>query len=130
MGGKAAARVGDKMKQDAPHCHAPIHPAAPTPTPAAHPALPLDIMPPGSTNVKVDKKAAARQTDKSKPCMLASCVPAGPGMIAKASMTVKINMLGAAREGDLSAHPACVAPIPSPTGKILAFCSQTVKMGD
>ncbi|MGE3164083.1 MAG: PAAR domain-containing protein [Planctomycetota bacterium] len=130
MAAKAAARVGDKMKQDAPHCHAPIHPAAPTPTPVAHPALPLDIMPPGSTNVKIDKKAAARMTDKSKPCMLPSCVPAGPGMIAKASGTVKINMLGAARAGDMTSHPACAAPIPSPVGKILPPCSSTVKFGD
>ena len=50
-------------------------------TPAAHPALPLDIIPPCSPNVKYDNKAAARQTDMSKPCMLASCVPGGPGMI-------------------------------------------------
>ena len=65
-----AARVGDKVKQDAPHCHAPIHPAAPVPTPVPHPALPLDIMPPGSMTVKIDNKAAARVSDKSKPCML------------------------------------------------------------
>ena len=27
-----AARMGDQVLQDSPHCHAPIHPAAPTPT--------------------------------------------------------------------------------------------------
>lgn len=124
-----AARQGDMMKQDAPHCHAPIHPAAPVPTPVPHPALPLTIIPPCSTNVKVNSKGAARQTDKSKPCMLPSCVPAGPGMIAKASMTVKINMLGAAREGDMTSHVACVAPIPSPVGKVIAPCSTNVKIG-
>lgn len=129
MGGKKAARVGDKIKQTAPHCHAPIHPAAPTPTPVAHPALPLDILPPGSTNVKMDRKAAARMTDKSKPCMLPSCTPAGPGMIAKGSTSVNINMLGAARAGDMTAHTSCVAPIPSPTGKIMPMCSDTVKVG-
>lgn len=129
MPGKAAARVGDKMKQDAPHCHAPIHPAAPVPTPVAHPALPLDILPPCSTNVKIDKKGAARQTDKSKPCMLASCVPGGPGMISMGSATVKINMLAAARAGDMTSHVSCVAPIPSPVGKILPPCSNTVKIG-
>ena len=129
MGGKPAARVGDKLKQTAPHCHAPIHPAAPTPTPAAHPALPLDIMPPGSTNVKIDKKAAARVSDKGKPCMLPSCVPAGPGMITKGSTNVKLNCLSAARQGDPTAHPACVAPIPSPTGKIIPMTSTTTKFG-
>ncbi|MCA9754959.1 MAG: PAAR domain-containing protein [Candidatus Eisenbacteria bacterium] len=117
------------VKQDAPHCHAPIHPPAPTPTPTPHPALPLSIMPPCSTNVKINKKGAARQTDKSKPCMLPSCVPAGPGMIVKASMTVKVNMLCAAREGDLTSHPACVAPIPSPVGKVIAPCSTNVVFG-
>ncbi len=129
MPGKAAARQGDKMKQDAPHCHAPIHPAAPTPTPAPHPALPLDIIPPCSPTVKYDNKAAARQTDMSKPCMLPPCVPGGPGMISKASMNVKVNMLGAARAGDMTAHTSCVAPIPSPVGKILPPCSNTVKIG-
>jgi len=133
MPGKPAARAGDKIKQDAPHCHAPIHPPAPTPTPAPHPALPLDIIPPCSPNVKIDKKAAARQSDMSKPCMLPTCVPGGPGMISKASMTVKINMLGAAREGDLTAHTSCVlvppAGAPSPTGKIVLPCSSTVKIG-
>lgn len=129
MGGQPAARVGDKMKQDAPHCHAPIHPAAPVPTPAPHPALPLDIMPPCSVNVKIDGKGAARQTDLSKPCMLPPCVPAGPGMISKASMTVKINKLGAARKGDLTSHASCAAPIPSPVGKIMPPCSTTTKIG-
>ena len=32
-----AVAMGDMMKQDAPHCHAPIHPPAPVPTPAPHP---------------------------------------------------------------------------------------------
>ena len=124
-----AARQGDYVKQDAPHCHAPIHPAAPVPTPVPHPALPLPILPPCSTNVKINNKAAARQTDKSKPCMLPSCVPAGPGIIVKASMTVKINMLGAVRAGDMTSHPACVAPIPSPVGKVMSPCSADVKIG-
>ncbi len=124
-----AARVGDKMKQDAPHCHAPIHPAAPVPTPVPHPALPLDIMPPGSPTTKIDNKAAARVSDKSKPCMLPSCVPAGPGMISMGSSSVFIDMLPAARKGDMTAHATCVAPIPSPVGKILPPCSGTVKFG-
>ena len=42
----AAARVGDMAKQDAPHCHAPIHPPAPVPTPVPPPGLPLAIVVP------------------------------------------------------------------------------------
>jgi uncharacterized Zn-binding protein involved in type VI secretion len=122
--------MGDKMKQDSPHCHAPIHPPAPVPTPTPHPGLPLDILPPCSTNVKINNKAAARMMDKSKPCMLPSCVPAGPGMISKTSMSVKINFMGAARANDMTSHPACVAPIPAPVGKIMGPCSDNVKIGD
>jgi hypothetical protein len=124
-----AARQGDNIKQDSPHCHAPIHPPAPTPTPVPHPALPLAIMPPCSPNVKINNKAAARQMDMSKPCMLPPCVPAGPGMIVKASMSVKFNMMGAAREGDMTSHASCVAPIPAPVGKVMAPCSSNVKIG-
>ena len=39
--GQPAARVSDQVLQQAPHCHAPIHPAALVPTPVPHPALPL-----------------------------------------------------------------------------------------
>ena len=127
--GKAAARVGDMMKQTAPHCHAPIHPAAPVPTPVAHPALPLAIIPPGSVTTKIENKPAARETDLSKPCSLPTCILAGPGMIAKGSATVKIDMLGAARMGDPTAHPTCIAPIPSPKGEIQPPCAMTVKIG-
>jgi uncharacterized Zn-binding protein involved in type VI secretion len=124
-----AARVSDKMLQDAPHCHAPIHPAAPVPTPAPHPALPLAIITPGSTTVLIDNLAAERVTDKSQPCSLPTCVPNGPGMIAKGSATVMIDNLAAARMGDLTSHTGCVAPIPSPTGKIMPPCSPTVMIG-
>jgi uncharacterized Zn-binding protein involved in type VI secretion len=125
----SAAVVGDNIKQDAPHCHAPIHPPAPTPTPLAHPALPLAIIPPGSTTVMIGKKPAARVSDQSAPCSLPSCIPAGPGMIAKGSMTVKIDKLPAARVNDLTAHSTCVAPIPSPTGKIIGPGVATVSIG-
>jgi uncharacterized Zn-binding protein involved in type VI secretion len=80
--------------------------------------------------VKIDDKAAARVSDKSKPCMLPSCVPAGPGIISKGSGSVKINMLPAARKGDMTAHASCVAPIPAPTGEIMGPCSTTVKIKD
>jgi uncharacterized Zn-binding protein involved in type VI secretion len=125
----AAARVGDNIKQDAPHCHAPIHPPAPVPTPVAHPALPLAIIPPGAATVKIGGMAAARVTDQSKPCMLPSCVPAGPGMVAKGSATVTIAKLPAARANDMTAHLTCVAPIPSPVGKIMPPCCTTVNIG-
>lgn len=123
-----AARMGDTILQDAPHCHAPIHPAAPTPTPAPHPAMPLTIVK-GQPNVLIGNQPAARATDMSQPCMLATCVPGGPGMIAKGSATVLIGGLPAARVLDMTSHPACVAPIPSPTGKILPPGCPTVMIG-
>ena len=124
----AAARKGDNIKQDAPHCHAPIHPAAPVPTPVPHPALPLAIIK-GAATVTIGKKAAARVGDMSKPCMLPPCVPAGPGIISKGSATVKIEKMPAARANDLTAHASCVAPIPSPVGKIMPPCCTTVSIG-
>ena len=124
----AAARMGDNIKQDAPHCHAPIHPAAPVPTPVPHPALPLAIIK-GAGTVMIGKKAAARVGDMSKPCMLPACVPAGPGIISKGSATVMIEKMPAARANDLTAHASCVAPIPSPVGKIMPPCCTTVNIG-
>lgn len=123
-----AARIGDKILQDAPHCHAPIHPTAPVPTPSAHPAMPLTIVK-GQPNVMIGNMPAARVTDLSQPCLLAGCVPGGPGMIAKGSATVLIGGLPAARVGDMTAHTACVAPIPSPVGKILPPGCPTVMIG-
>jgi uncharacterized Zn-binding protein involved in type VI secretion len=123
-----AARLGDKILQDAPHCHAPIHPAAPTPTPTPHPAMPLTIIK-GEPTVLIGKMPAARVMDMSQPCMLASCVPGGPGNIAMGSTTVMIGKMPAARVGDPTMHPSCVAPIPSPTGKILPPGCPTVIIG-
>ena len=77
--------------QDSPHCHAPIHPAAPVPTPSAHPALPLAII--------------------------------------KGEATVLIGNMPAARANDMTAHTACVAPIPGPTGKVLPPGCVTVMIG-
>ncbi len=126
--GQPAARMGDLVKQDAPHCHAPIHPPAPTPTPVPHPALPLAIIK-GAPNVLIGGLPAARATDQTLPCMLPGCVPGGPGMIAKGSMTVFIGGLPAARVNDLTAHASCVAPIPSPVGKVLPPGCPTVMIG-
>jgi uncharacterized Zn-binding protein involved in type VI secretion len=124
-----AARQTDLVLQDAPHCHAPIHPPLPIPTPSAHPALPLMIVSPCAPTVLIGKLPAARVTDITVPCTLPTCVPNGPGMIAKGSGTVMICKLPAARLGDLTTHAACVAPIPSPTGKILPPCCPTVIIG-
>jgi len=123
-----AARIGDMIKQDAPHCHAPIHPPAPTPTPVAHPAVPLAIIK-GEPTVMIGGSPAARVSDMSTPCILGPCIPAGPGMIAKGSATVKIGFLPAARQGDMTSHPSCVAPIPAPVGKVMPPCCPTVKIG-
>lgn len=126
--GQAAARMGDLVKQDAPHCHAPIHPPAPTPTPVAHPALPLAIIK-GAPNVMIGGSPAARVTDTTAPCTLPGCVPGGPGMIAKGSSSVMIGGLPAARVNDLTSHPSCVAPIPGPVGKVMPPGCPTVMIG-
>lgn len=126
--GKPAARLSDMVLQDAPHCHAPLHPAAPVPTPIPHPAVPLTIVS-GQPTVMIGGVPAARVTDQTAPCTLPGCVPGGPGIIAMGSMTVLIGKMPAARMGDLTAHPACIAPIPSPTGKILPPCCPTVIIG-
>ena len=127
--GQAAARLTDQVLQQAPHCHAPIHPAALVPAPAPHPALPLVIMEPGAPTVKIGGQPAARVGDTTKPCTLPGCVPGGPGVIAKGSSSVMIGGQPAARVGDQTMHPACVAPIPSPTGSIQAPGCLTVMIG-
>lgn len=124
-----AARMTDNVLHDAPHCHAPIHPAAPTPTPVPHPPVPLPILTNCITTVLIENLPAAVVTSQTQPCLLPSCVPGGPGMIAKGSATVLIGNLPAARAGDMVAFPSCVAPIPSPTGKIIPPCATTVMVG-
>jgi uncharacterized Zn-binding protein involved in type VI secretion len=56
-------------------------------------------------------------------------VPGGPGMIMKGSLTVLIGKMPAARIGDMTNHPTCVAPIPSPVGNILPPGCPTVLIG-
>lgn len=125
----AAARIGDMVKQDNPHCHAPIHPPAPSPTPLAHPPLPLTLMALGAPTVYIDGMQAAVVGSKTAECMLPSCVPNGPGIIAKGSSSVFHCGLPAARVNDISSHPGCVAPIPGPTGKVMPPGSTTVTIG-
>ena len=88
-----AARIGDMVLQDAPHCHAPIHPPAPVPTPVPHPALPLAIIK-GVPTVLIGGMPAATVTSTTVPCMLPGCVPAGPGIVVKASATCRIRVFG------------------------------------
>ena len=125
----AAARKTDMMKQDAPHCHAPIHPPAPVPTPTPHPGVPLMISSATAPTVKIGKLEAAVVTSQSQPCMLPGCVPGGPGIVAKGSATVMIMKLPAARMGDMTAHTSCTAPIPGPIGKIIPPCCPLVMIG-
>lgn len=127
--GQPAARLTDLVLQDAPHCHAPIHPAAPVPTPVAHPAMPLSIIGPGVPTVLIGNLPAAVVGDLTVPCVLAGCVPGGPGTLVKGSSTVLIGSKPAVRINDLTSHTVCVAPIPSPTGKVLPPGAPTVLIG-
>ncbi len=123
------ARVGDMAKQDSPHCHATIHPPAPTPAPSAHPALPLAIIPPGCPTVLIGSMPAARISDQTAPCSLPACVPGGPGIISLGAPTVLAGSMPLARVDDMTAHASCVAPIPGPVGKILPPGCPTVMVG-
>jgi uncharacterized Zn-binding protein involved in type VI secretion len=126
--GQPAARVTDKVLQNGPHCHAPMHPPALTPTPAPHPPMPLPIIM-GSPTVKIGGMPAARVTDQTQPCAIPVCVPGGPGIIGKGSATVTIDKLPAARLNDMTQHPACVGPVPGPTGMIIGPGCPTVLIG-
>ncbi len=124
-----AARMTDLVMHDNPHCHAPIHPPAPVPTPIPHPCVTHPLAAACVPTVLVNALPAAVLTSITIPCLEVPCVPAGPGLVAKGSSTVLIGGLPAARMGDLVAFPSCVAPIPSPTGKILPPCSINVIVG-
>lgn len=124
-----AARMTDNALHDAPHCHAPIHPPAPVPTPVPHPPIPLPIMMNCKPTVLIGSLPAATLTSQTIPCLVPPCVPGGPGMVALGSFTVLIGSLPAARVGDMVMFPSCVAPIPSPTGKILPPGCPTVIIG-
>ncbi len=123
-----AARKTDMVLQDAPHCHATIHPPAPTPTAVAHPAVPLAIVS-GVETVLIGKLAAATVGSMTGPCTLPGCTPAGPGVVSAGSGTVMIGKLPAARVNDATAHASCTAVIPSPTGKIQSPGCTTVIIG-
>ena len=124
---KLAARMGDLVIQDLPHCHAPIHPPEPLHA-VPHPPCSL-LIAQGSWNVLIEGKPAARVSDATVPCSMPDCTPGGPGIITKGSTKVLINDMPAARQGDMTTHPACVAPIPSPTGKIIWVGGTKVLIG-
>lgn len=123
------ARQGDAIKQTSPHCHAPIHPAAPVPTPVAHPGKMLKIISATAPTVMVNGKQAAVVGSISEPCMMPSCVPAGPGIVALGSFTVFMCGLPAARKNDMTAHASCVAPIPGPVGNVKEGSSDVITGG-
>jgi len=124
-----AARLTDNVLHDSPHCHAPIHPAAPVPTPVPHPPIPHPIVAAIVPSVLINNLPAAVVTSITKICTMPSCVPAGPGIVAKGSSSVITGGLPAARLGDMVNWPTCVGPIPSPTGKIIPPCSPNVIIG-
>jgi uncharacterized Zn-binding protein involved in type VI secretion len=121
--------IGDNALHDSPHCHAPIHPPAPTPTPVPHPPIPLSLIGPPVPTVMAGSKPVLTVTGNTIPCMIPPCVPGGPGMIAKGSMTVLTGGKPTARVTDMVAFTSCVAPIPSPTGKIIGPGVPTVLVG-
>ena len=119
----------DNVLHDMPHCHAPIHPPGPVPTPVPHPPIPIPIMLNCHPMVLIGNLPAATLTSQTLPCIMPTCVPGGPGMVALGSMTVLVCNLPAARLGDMVLFASCVAPIPSPTGKIIPPCCPTVIIG-
>src|SRR5262245_45596374 len=124
-----AARQTDLVMHDSPHCHAPIHPPAPVPTPVPHPCMTHKLVIATSPTVMINNLQACVVTSMTEPCREVSCVPAGPVLVAMGSFTVLITGLPAGRAGDMVAFASCVAPIPSPTGKILPPCSTDVMIG-
>jgi uncharacterized Zn-binding protein involved in type VI secretion len=124
-----AARMSDLTLHDAPHCHAPIHPPAPVPTPVPHPPIPFAIVSNCVPTVLIGNLPAAVVGSMTQPCLVPPCVPGGPGVVAMGSTTVMIGGRPAARVGDLVQFATCVAPIPSPTGKILPPGAPTVIIG-
>jgi uncharacterized Zn-binding protein involved in type VI secretion len=63
------------------------------------------IIPPCSPTVKIEKRAAARKTDR------AQCAAGPPDVIMKGSMTVKIEKLAAARVLDITAHGGAISAL-------------------
>lgn len=120
--GSPAARVGDIVRHDTPHCHAAIHGSPRAPAPLAHAPQSLGIIT-GSPDVKIGGQPSVRQGDQTAPCIPAGCVPGGPGQILIGSATVKINGKAAARAGDVVLFAGCAGPIPCTTAKVVVGSS-------
>jgi uncharacterized Zn-binding protein involved in type VI secretion len=118
-----AARMTDKVLHDNPHCH------AGHPDPVPHPPAPHQLLINTAPTVMINNLPAATVMTMTEPCSHIGCVPNGPGIVMKGSATVVICMQPSARMGDMVQHAACVAPIPSPTGKIIPPCSTNVVVG-
>jgi uncharacterized Zn-binding protein involved in type VI secretion len=119
----------DNVIHQSPHCHAPMHPPAPVPTPMPHPPIPFPILEATIPTVMISNLAAAVVGSMSQPCLMPTCVPGGPGMVAMGSATVMISSMPAARVGDTVTFAACVGPIPGPTGMIMPPGAPTVIIG-
>ena len=136
MGSKPQSVIGDMIKQTGTHCHAPIHPPAPAPTPMAHPGIPmaLTFVPTACMTVMVGNMPAVTKTTLTlsgpMPCT-AACLPLGVGMVKSGSGTVKMESKDAARVNDPTDHPSCKGPIPDASGgKIMGPGCMTVMTGD
>jgi uncharacterized Zn-binding protein involved in type VI secretion len=119
-----AARLTDRVLHDQPHCHA-VHGTAP----ALHPPAPHQLVGNPAPTVRINNLPAATLGSVSEPCSHVGCAPNGPGVVARGSAKVVIDGQPAARVGDLVHHAGCVAPVPSPTGRIVGPGSPNVIVG-
>jgi hypothetical protein len=119
-----AARMTDKVLHDNPHCH-----TGHTPAPIPHPPMPHQLLMNCAPTVMINNLPAATLMTMTEICSHIGCVPNGPGVVMKGSSKVIICNQPSARMGDLVQHATCVAPIPSPTGKIIPPCSTNVIIG-
>jgi uncharacterized Zn-binding protein involved in type VI secretion len=91
--------------------------------------MPFNLVAACAPTVMINSRPAAVVGSMTQPCVLPTCVPGAPGVVNMGSPTVLIGNLPAARVGDMVAFSSCVAPIPSPTGRILPPGSPTVIIG-
>jgi uncharacterized Zn-binding protein involved in type VI secretion len=94
-----------------------------------HPPIPFPIVGGCVMTILIENLPAAVVGSMTQPCLVPPCVPGGPGVVAMGSATVLFGGMPAARVGDLVSFASCVAPIPSPTGKILPPGAPTVIIG-
>jgi uncharacterized Zn-binding protein involved in type VI secretion len=81
---KPAARLGDLVLQDGPHCHAPIHPAAPVTAPCSLPScVPAGpgMIALGSGTVLIGGLPAARMGDMTAHTSCVAPIPMPTGKV-------------------------------------------------